>query len=196
MDHYLDIRILPDPEFPPTLLMGALYNKLHRVLVKLDSTDIGISFPRYLYQVEDPNDKRKKITQLGERIRLHSNCERLKELMDTRWLTGMNDHLRVGDISPVPEKAKYVIFRRVQAKSNAERIRRRQMRRHNYSAQQAKELVPDSAIKLLDLPFTTIRSHSTEQMFRLYIRQELSSEQIIGSFNAYGLSKEATVPLF
>ena len=33
MDHYLDIRLLPDPEFPAPLLMNALFTKLHRALV-------------------------------------------------------------------------------------------------------------------------------------------------------------------
>lgn len=37
MDHYIDILLLPDPEFPASMLMGALYNKLHKALVVLDS---------------------------------------------------------------------------------------------------------------------------------------------------------------
>ena len=34
MDTYLEIRLLPDPEFVPTMLMNALFSKLHRGLVE------------------------------------------------------------------------------------------------------------------------------------------------------------------
>lgn len=33
MDHYLDIRVLPDPEFSAQTLLEALFAKLHRALV-------------------------------------------------------------------------------------------------------------------------------------------------------------------
>lgn len=32
MDHYLDLRVLPDPEFNTEMLMAALFAKLHRAL--------------------------------------------------------------------------------------------------------------------------------------------------------------------
>ncbi len=32
MDHYLEIRVLPDPEFSSEMLMAALFAKLHRAL--------------------------------------------------------------------------------------------------------------------------------------------------------------------
>jgi CRISPR-associated endonuclease Csy4 len=34
MDHYLEIRVLPDPEFSEEMLMAALVAKLHRALGK------------------------------------------------------------------------------------------------------------------------------------------------------------------
>ncbi|WP_256379702.1 type I-F CRISPR-associated endoribonuclease Cas6/Csy4, partial [Arhodomonas sp. KWT] len=42
LDHYLDIRVLPDPEFQQSMLLGALVSKLHRGLVDIDADDIGI----------------------------------------------------------------------------------------------------------------------------------------------------------
>lgn len=47
MLYYIDIRLLPDPEFPEHQLMGALYTKLHRLLVQLQANRIGVSFPGY-----------------------------------------------------------------------------------------------------------------------------------------------------
>jgi CRISPR-associated endonuclease Csy4 len=32
VDHFLDIRVLPDPEFGEEMLMAALFAKLHRAL--------------------------------------------------------------------------------------------------------------------------------------------------------------------
>lgn len=44
MDHYLEIRVLPDPEFSSEMLMAALFAKLHRVLGARGQGDIGVSF--------------------------------------------------------------------------------------------------------------------------------------------------------
>mgnify|MGYP006181540093 FL=1 len=41
MDHYLDIRVLPDPEFGQVELLNALYAKLHRVLPSLTQGRVG-----------------------------------------------------------------------------------------------------------------------------------------------------------
>ncbi|MBV6247217.1 type I-F CRISPR-associated endoribonuclease Cas6/Csy4, partial [Pseudomonas aeruginosa] len=45
MDHYLDIRLRPDPEFPPAQLMSVLFGKLHQALVAQGGDRIGVSFP-------------------------------------------------------------------------------------------------------------------------------------------------------
>lgn len=186
MDHYIEINILPDPEFSPSLLMNALHSKLHRALVLLDCKDIGLSFPDYS----------EKPSRLGDRIRLHGNQQRLTELMAMNWLTGMRDHIRVGEVSGTPETVRAIIVRRVQVKSNAARIRRRQIRRHGFSEEEALQRIPDSMEKRLHLPFLTLRSHSSEQVFRLFIQQVQATLSVGGNFNSYGLSGEATVPYF
>lgn len=45
MDYFLDIRVLPDPEFSEEMLMAALFAKLHRALGARGKGDIGVSFP-------------------------------------------------------------------------------------------------------------------------------------------------------
>lgn len=45
MDHYFDLRVLPDPEFNTEMLMAALFAKLHRALGARGKGDIGVSFP-------------------------------------------------------------------------------------------------------------------------------------------------------
>ncbi len=185
MDYYIELRILPDPEFLPNVLMNALYSKLHKALVKMDSNDIGISFPHY-----------QEKQNLGERIKLHGNKERLEALMNTNWLQGMRDYVLLGSINQIPIKIQHAIFSRSQVKSNIERIRRRQVRRHGFTEQEISEKIPASLEKRSDLPFVNLKSHSTQQTFRLFIKKEDVPEKKSGHFNTYGLSNEASVPIF
>ena len=81
MDAYLELQLLPDPEFPPAMLMNALFAKLHRALVSHGEGRIGISFP-------DVGSG-----QLGQRLRLHGQAGDLEQLMAGNCLQGMRDHL-------------------------------------------------------------------------------------------------------
>lgn len=187
MDHYMDIRLLPDPEFTPPLLMGVLFSKLHRALVLRGGDDIGISFPAV----------RPAIPALGERLRLHGTLVALQQLMAQSWLSGMQDHIDLGAMTVVPSAVQYRIVRRVQAKSCAERLRRRLMQRQSLTVEQALEAIPNTVGERLDLPYVTLRSQSTGQTFRLFIdHQPLRAEPVAGVFSAYGLSPTATVPWF
>jgi len=186
MRDYLDIKLLPDPEFSQSMLMNALYAKLHRALVNLKNTDMGISFPFY--------DEAKPC--LGGRLRLHGSEEILNKLMQQPWLNGMRDHVRVGSVLPVPETSELIQVKRVQAKSNVERLRRRRMKRHQLTEAEVKEILPDGTEERLKLPFLTVKSYSTAQTFRFFIKQTRVSEGQIGQFNAYGFSLSATLPYF
>ena len=186
MHHYIDIHLRPDPEFPPHQLMAALYSKLHRVLVQLKVSTIGVSFPGYSDMPPT----------LGNTLRLFGPEADLNQLMQQDWLKGMRDHAEVCRAATVPADAVHRALHRVQAKSNPERLRRRQMRRHGLTQDQARELVPDSAAEKLRLPFVQLGSASTGQVFRLYLRLGLPGSGSPGSFNAYGLSASATIPWF
>lgn len=188
MDSYIDIRLLPDPEFAQNQLMSALFAKLHRALAQRRTYDIGVSFPRM----------RAKPHTLGDQLRLHGTAQALQVLMTLDWLSGMRDHTSVAAPQPVPAGARYRVVRRVQSKSNPERLRRRLAKRHGLTEQQVHERIPDTAEgRLLKLPFITLRSQSTGQNFRLFVEQgELLEQPLAGAFTAYGLSNGATVPWF
>ncbi|MDE1894765.1 MAG: type I-F CRISPR-associated endoribonuclease Cas6/Csy4 [Pseudomonas sp.] len=186
MDHYLDIRLLSDPEFAPPQLMSALFAKLHRALAQLDSSDIGISFPA----------AGKGSAWLGNQLRLHGSLPALQRLMEQPWLSGMRDHAQCGELSAVPDSAGHMVVRRIQAKSNPERLRRRQMKRKGWSAEEARAAIPDSVAETLKLPFLNARSVSTGQSFRLFIDQHPIDQPATGTFNAYGLSTSASLPRF
>jgi CRISPR-associated endonuclease Csy4 len=187
MDHYVDIDVRPDPEFPAHQLISALYAKLHRALVVQASTHIGVSFPGV--EVHVPH--------LGTRLRLHGDLETLTALLQSDWLSGMRDHVTLTPPAPVPPAAHHCVVQRVQVKSSPERLRRRLMRRHDLDEQQARERIPDRFARLVHLPFVQLRSTSTGQSFMLFIDHgPLQSEAVPGDFNAYGLSQRATIPWF
>ena len=187
MDHYIDITLLPDPEFPVTTLMNALFSKLHRGLVDHGGRGIGVSFP----------DIAKNRRSLGKRMRLHGSKESLERLMGARWTHGMHDHVDIAPVSPVPGETLHCVVRRVQAKSSPERLRRRLMARKSIGAEAALAAIPDTAAKLLDLPYVEMASRTTSQRFKLFIEHlEPTSVPVSGEFGSYGLSPNGTVPWF
>jgi CRISPR-associated endonuclease Csy4 len=205
MDHYLDLRIRPDPEFSTPQLMNILFQKLHLTLVDLRSTDIGISFP-------EVDEKR---PTLGGCLRLHAQSERLQELIHHPHLNGLEDYMEIARPTPIPTQTQYRQVRRIQTKSSPERLLRRQMRRHGYADMEAaRQAAIKSAmeqhstseaeatkyidrIRTLSLPFVSLRSQSTGQFFRLFIQHgSLETKFTTGAFNSYGLSATATIPWF
>jgi len=187
MDHYLEIHLLPDPEFSAPMLMGALYSKLHRALATLQSKRIGVSFPEYS----------RKPKSLGSVLRIHGDEDALRHLQEMDWQKGMRDHTQASVIQPVPANAQYMVVQRRQFKTNAERLRRRRMKRKGESYEQAALAIPDSVERKPELPFLVLRSQSSGQAFHLFIDQGPSQhERVEGQFNCYGLSQQATVPSF
>ena len=187
MEYFVDIDLLPDPEFPTHILLGALYAKLHRALASNNEMGIAVCFPGY--QSRPPT--------LGSRMRLIGSPPALQAPSGAYWLNSMHDHIKVGTLAKVPVDASYRTLQRVQAKSNPERLRRRLIKRHGLDETQARERIPDSVAETLSLPFVQLPSHSTGKYFRLFL--SLGPEQAaptLGEFNAYGLSQTATVPWF
>jgi CRISPR-associated endonuclease Csy4 len=187
MDHYLDLTLLPDPETAPAHLLAALFGKLHMALVAQPSGHIGISFPAV-----QPDRQ-----WLGDCLRLHGSHADLTTVMAAPWLAGVRDHVQATAVLAVPPQVVYRTVSRVQAKSNPDRLRRRQMRRHGIDATEALARVPDTAAEQLDLPYIHLRSHSTAQPFRLFIRHgALQAHANPGPFGTYGLSPTTTIPWF
>jgi len=186
MTHYLELRVRPDPEFPVNILLGALVSKLHLALVQLGANDLGISFPQH---EEHP--------PLGHMLRLHGTDIRLAELMETDWLRGMRDNLEIGEVDPVPSGVVHRVVRRKQYKTNADRLRRRRMKRHGESYEEASRRIPDTVERKVKTPFVVIRSLSSGQTFSLFIEHGACQPTAVpSSYNTYGLSKTATVPWF
>lgn len=187
MDHYVDLTLLPEPEVTPSELMGALFGKLHGALVAQHSEHVGISFPAM---------KAERFF-LGDCLRLHGSHADLTQFMAQDWLQGMRDHATATPVLAAPKLTRYRVVSRMQAKSNPERLRRRQMLRHGIDATEALARIPDTVAERLNLPYVHVRSQSTAQSFRLFIQHgELLKSPSAGTFSTYGLSTTATIPWF
>lgn len=184
MNYYIDIQVLPDPEFNESTLLNALFSKLHRELVSIDADNIGVSFP-----------SAKKT--LGNYLRLHGSDTVLNTLMKNSWLMGLNDYLNIGVVSSVPKDCQYHKVSRVQVKSSAARLLRRSVKKGWITEAQAQQRLADSQDQQSTLPYLQMKSQSTGQHFKLFIQQgKPQHSHEAGSFNAYGLSHTATVPTF
>lgn len=186
MDHYVDLRLLANPEIAQPHLMNALFGKLHRALAERAGRAIGISFPHVGPQ------------QLGGLLRLHGTVRGLDTLLAQPWLGGVADHVEPGGLLRVPAQTQHRCVRRVQVQSSAARLRRRLMRRHGCTEAETRQRIGDAVEQRLDLPYVSVQSASTGQAFRLFIEHGLVTDRaVVGAFSAYGLSHAATtIPWF
>src|SRR5690606_18953963 len=122
---------------------------------------------------------------LGTTLRLHGSDVVLRGFLAGDWLRALRDHLRIGDVAPVPADAQHRNVHRRQFKSNVDRLRRRRMKRKGETAEQAAAAIPASAQEAPHLPYAHLRSLSTGQKFCLFIAMgELQSTPTPGRFNS------------
>lgn len=184
MDHYLEIRVLPDPEFNEEMLMAALMAKLHRALGQRGQGDIGISFPAHGIKP-------------GPVLRLHGTHPALSELESLVWRKGLSDYCMSSDIQPVPVVKQWRCVSRVQVKSSAQRLMRRSVKKGWLTEEEAQQRLQTMQEARTDLPWLNLRSLSTCQSFKLFILHgDVLSAPVSGIFTTYGLSATATVPWF
>lgn len=184
MDHYLEIRVLPDPEFSEEMLMAALIAKMHRALVQRGKGDIGVSFPAHALKP-------------GAMLRLHSNRQALSELESLGWRKGLNDYCLCSEIKPIPDVRQWRCVSRVQVKSSAQRLMQRSVKKGWLTEEDAQQRLLAMEDVRTNLPWLNLRSASTGQTFRLFIRHgEPLPAPVDGAFSTYGLSATATIPWF
>ncbi len=183
MDHYIDIQIKPDAEMRENVLLNKVYTKLHKALFFLKSTDIGVSFPRY-------------IVLLGNTIRIHGTASRLLELQNTNWLGGLSGYCKVAKIQVIPNDVSYCTISRKQVNMTMAKLRRL-LKRGSISVLETKKYKAKMYTQSLENPFLELDSTSNGNIHRRYI--EFGESQNFpenGTFDSFGLSKQATVPLF
>lgn len=186
MDAYIEIRILPDSEMRENVLLNKVYTKLHKALWDLNSNDIGVSFPET------------KVL-LSRLIRVHSTVERLQELTETKWLGGLSSYCQphYAEIQQVPAIVRYRTVSRWQHNMSESHLRRL-IKRGSITQEEIKGYKAKMFQKqMTTLPFLEMDSTSSGNHHRRYIQMsEPLDEPIIGQFDTFGLSKQATIPWF
>lgn len=193
MKNYVEITLLPSIDISPYFLWEKVYQQLHMAFVEIKNADnkidVGIAFPDY---------KQDKKSKLGRKLRLFASTgDRLDSLNLKKRLFKLNDYVHVTSIRAVPEKIEgYACFKRIQLKGNNARLARRMVKRKKITYEQALLHFKSREEKMSNLPFINLKSKSTDNRFRLFIKKTDSKNQVDGTFNSYGLSKTATVPWF
>ncbi|WP_414147417.1 type I-F CRISPR-associated endoribonuclease Cas6/Csy4 [Erwinia sp. BNK-24-b] len=184
MNYYQDILILPDPEITDQVMMAALFAQLHLKLRQAGEGRIGISFPTV------------GLTP-GSRLRLHGTQDDLTKLAATRWYSKLEEYIFCKSVRAVPENCRYRTVRRVQYKSNADRLRRRSVKKGWLTEEEAIQKISVLSEKRGKLPFLPIKSLSNGHTWLLFFEHgPLQEKPTEGTFSSYGLSAVATVPWF
>ena len=184
MNHYIDIKLLPDAELSETFLMNKVYAKLHKALDDLASDSIGVSFPQYS-------------VLLGGVIRVHGNKESLEQLTALKWLARLADYCDSSPIRHVPDDIDgYRNVSRAQTNMSPSKLRRL-LDRKTISPDEVKQYEEKMFRQGLKDPYVELDSSSNGNKYRRYFQfGKLSEEDVVGVFDNFGLSKTATVPWF
>ncbi len=183
MNYYIDISLKPDAEMRENVLMNTVYSKLHKALFTLNSMSIGISFPKY------------KVL-FGKVLRIHGDQSYLNDLQGLDWLGGIKGYCDISDILPVPETAQYRTVSRKQANMTEAKLRRL-IARKSITKDEVKMYKAKMFSQSLDHAYLELISGSNGEKHRRYIQfGGLNDTPVEGSFDSFGLSKQATVPWF
>jgi CRISPR-associated endonuclease Csy4 len=191
MKHYCEITLLPDAEANLGFLWQKVYQQIHLALVENKVSEnhslVAISFPEY----------GSKKFPLGSKLRLLAEEAALLEGLNlSKWLNRLTDYCHYTSVKPISAVTGHAVFKRKQFNSNVERLARRRAKRKNESYEQAMAHFEEFEIERSDLPYINSQSLSKDERFRLFIQQDKHQNNVPGTFDCYGLSKTATVPLF
>ncbi len=183
MNHYIDIQIKPDAEMRENVLMNKVYIKLHKALYTLDSTTLGVSFPKYR-------------VKLGDILRIHGKSSDIETLQKINWLGGLSGYCEVSSITPIPEKVQYRTISRKQTNMSPAKLRRL-IKRGSIAADEAKKYKAKMFTQSLDNPYLELESLSNGHKHRRFIEFGQLTEVVgEGRFDQFGLGKKARIPWF
>lgn len=186
LTHYIELKLIPQTELTQSQVMSFVMQGIHQVLPDYKG-QVGISFPYY-----------SQASTLGGVVRLFGSEVECCQLLQDLQRSELQNYVLISSVDKIPnEITQYACFNREQTKgeSSIRRSKKRLELQGKWSPQ-----VEDSMrlkwLTPLSLPHVHLKSSSTKQRFVLFIKQNKTAQFKEGSFNAYGLSAEATVPLF
>lgn len=180
MTHYLEFNIKSSKQKNAGALMSSLLNKVHHTIVKLNTNQLGVSFPGYG-------------TTLGNVLRVHAEPHLLKLFILN--LDEFDKAIKVSDIMHVPSDItmQYALFSRVRPSHQNSKLQAKISSGHITNP---KDYIKKMCEELLSEPFFNARSTSTQQSYKRFVKREIVEHEQSGEFDNYGMSKTATVPIF
>lgn len=183
MNHYFDIKLIPDSELSESELVSKVYTKFHKLLCDLQTDQVGISFPEVSYK-------------LGTLFRIHASADQLQKIQDIDWLGGLKGYCQLSHVLPVPEIVQYRLVSSLRCKHNQSRLRR-MVSRGNVSEEAVSNYKRKMLGNWLEQPFVDLKSTSTGQNYRkFFLFGDITPESKEGKFDRFGLSHNATIPWF
>lgn len=204
MNRYIEVTLLPTPDISLYFLWQKVYQQIHLGFASIKKADdtipIGVSFPEY----------DSEMNHLGNKLRLFTeDIKALEALNIDKCLNRLKDYVHISSIKDVPASVgEFALFDRQQVKSSITRLARRKAKRKGIEYEEALASLEGFEEKQSKAPFILMESLSSENKgdsdnsgdqrhkFRLSIVKKTVGEPQKGTFNCYGLSKQATVPWF
>jgi len=183
MDAYIELNLKPDAEMHEAELSSKIFTKFHKALVKLNTNQIGISFPQ-------------AHIKLGKVFRIHASTSILNDLQGLDWLGALSGYCHISDTLTVPEHAQFRVIS--DKKSNLSNAKlRRLIARGSIDKEGEKRYKIKMLSQGFDNPYLDIFSSSTGQVHRKFFEfSDIKDKPVEGVFDSYGLSKAATIPWF
>lgn len=183
MDSYIEVRLKPDAEMKEAELSRKIFSKFHKMLVKLNTNQIGLSFPEVQLK-------------LGRLWRIHGKRDDLIKFQDSDWLGPLAGYCRVSKILDVPDNCKHRVISERRSNMSAAKLRRL-IARGSISQEEQKRYKVKMLSQGYDNPYIDTVSNSTKQIYRKFFKfGDIVETPVDGQFSTYGLSKKATVPWF
>ena len=183
MDHYIDIRIKPNADMRSNFILNKVYTQLHEILWDLKTDDLGVSFPEW------------KVL-LGQVVRLHAHKARLESLETPQWLGNLATHCTMSKLQNIPSNVQYRCISRTRPNMSQSKLKRL-IQRGSISSDEVKHYRTKMFASGVDNPYLELESSSNGHKYRRYLQfSELLNKPQQGSFDSFGLSKEATIPWF
>jgi CRISPR-associated endonuclease Csy4 len=186
MTHFVDI-IVNGNQAQKTL--AKLMISVHFFLTKNPDKEVIVDFPKI---------KMGDRPRMGKIIRLYADEETLSTMVNGRLFRRSLVDTTFSPIELVSKfvvSGKYIKLRRRQVKNNPQRLYRRSVKNGFLTQAEANAKIADWKMSPVKVPFLTLLSQSTKNVFKYYLDREIVSEECGGTYNAYGVSQDATFPL-
>lgn len=204
MKHYIEITLIQNAEIPLYFIWSKLYTQLHLALVEIkDSQErvpVGVSFPNYRYEAD------KQTGFLGDKLRIFANDQATLERLDLdRWFARLRDYIHQSSIreTPLDKVTQHTCFARKSFPSVAQKAHSRAFLYAKWNSQEQVNIdnMADQLRQTIDtkgLPFVSLQSLSGGHDYRLHITQiwDVPRNEAEPVFSTYGLSRNASVPIF